>query len=104
MPAVLRLIDSMQEKFRGTWERNLQEMPEWMQALHATLRDRNTHVNIRYFIAKVVLNRRRVFDPYSTFWIVPLMEVTLYSSSFDYLTRDIVILLEEEWKVRRWVK
>ena len=37
-------------------------MPSWMQLLYQKMRDPLAHVNVRWFIAKIVLNRWKIFE------------------------------------------
>ncbi len=42
------------------------------------------HPNVLYFLAKIILNRPQVFEPYAPFWVRPLMELAIRSNAIDY--------------------
>ena len=44
-------------------------MPSWMHHLLQKIQNPDTHVNVKYFIAKIVSNRQKVFKRYAADWI-----------------------------------
>lgn len=50
-------------------------MPMWMAALHKKFSDGRTHCNVRIFMARLINNRSKVFQPYAKFWLVPLTQL-----------------------------
>ncbi|OCT76787.1 hypothetical protein XELAEV_18031990mg [Xenopus laevis] len=52
-----------------------QELPSWMKFLHVKLGNTSTPLNIRLFIAKLIVNTEEVFRPYARFWIGPILQL-----------------------------
>ncbi|KAL9956083.1 hypothetical protein ACROYT_G037506 [Oculina patagonica] len=77
------------------------EMPTWMSPLHKKLTSASTHMNIRLFIAKLIINESKVFEPYAKFWLSPLMELILQMKEneqpgmegISYFTVDLVVTM-----------
>ena len=59
------------------------DLPQWMAYLHSKLTDSKTHLNIRLFIARVVVNRPMAFQPYAQVWVEPLVQLLLLQCSED---------------------
>ncbi|KAL3698516.1 hypothetical protein R1sor_012592 [Riccia sorocarpa] len=95
MGVLLRLIEALHSRF-GSGHR---EMPEWMKAMHSTLQNAGTHINIRLFLTKVVTKSWKVFAPHAQAWIVPLVQTVLTDPersggmTFHYILRDICITI-----------
>ncbi|XP_065180580.1 DNA-dependent protein kinase catalytic subunit-like [Sycon ciliatum] len=53
------------------------EMPSWMSAIHQRLSDTSSKTNVLLFVAKLIVNRPQLFEPYARFWLCPLMELIL---------------------------
>ena len=72
-------------------------MPQWMSALHCKLIDGKTHTNIRLFIARLITNRPRVFQPYAKFWLPPLVQLVISGNTcgegLHYFVVDVVVTL-----------
>ena len=73
------------------------KMPSWMQEMYDKMSAPDTHVNIRLFIAKLVINRPQVFEPFGEHWWKPLSLLLVDSPSFgsgiNYFVQDLCILL-----------
>uniref|UniRef100_F6UGH4 DNA-dependent protein kinase catalytic subunit n=1 Tax=Xenopus tropicalis TaxID=8364 RepID=F6UGH4_XENTR len=52
-----------------------QDLPPWMKFLHGKLGNTSTPLNIRLFIAKLIVNTEEVFCPYAKFWIGPMLQL-----------------------------
>ncbi|OAE24558.1 hypothetical protein AXG93_2415s1380 [Marchantia polymorpha subsp. ruderalis] len=95
MEVLLKLIERLHSKF-GSGNR---EMPEWMKALHSTLQNAGTHINIRLFLTKVVVRTWRVFAPFAQVWFIPVVQTILIDPeksggmAFHYMLRDICITI-----------
>ncbi|KAL2645175.1 hypothetical protein R1flu_012762 [Riccia fluitans] len=93
MGVLLRLIEELHSRFRN----GHREMPEWMKAMHSSLHNAGTHINIRLFLTKVVTRTWRVFAPHALAWFVPLVQTVLVDPersggmTFHYILRDICI-------------
>lgn len=73
------------------------EMPPWMEKLHKKMTANSTHVNVKIFIVKLILNTAEIFEAYASFWLTPLCELivsgALGYNSLSYFTTDIIITL-----------
>ena len=49
-------------------------MPSWMIPLHKKFNDSKTNQNVRIFIAKLIINRPKMFQPYAKFWLTGLAQ------------------------------
>ncbi|XP_004615434.2 DNA-dependent protein kinase catalytic subunit [Sorex araneus] len=54
-----------------------QTLPPWMKFLHDKLGNPSVSLNIRLFIAKLVINTEEVFRPYAKFWLGPLLQLVV---------------------------
>lgn len=101
MFTILDLIDCMNRKFevdyKALLEKPIPEMPKWMEALYNKMTSISTHLNIKVFIVKVILNRQSVFAPYMFKWFIPIIEhivsneETTGKNGLNYYLRDICI-------------
>ncbi len=53
------------------------DMPSWMVCLHKKLHDNKTQQNVKIFIAKLIVNRPTIFQPYAKFWLSGLTELVV---------------------------
>lgn len=92
MATVLRVIDYMVEKFPDPTGK----MPEWMKEIHFVLNDPNTHINIKYFLTKIILNRPTIFQNFCHEFFENIVYVAIYPMSktrgINYFLRDICLL------------
>ncbi|XP_043921659.1 DNA-dependent protein kinase catalytic subunit [Protopterus annectens] len=58
-----------------------QELPSWMKILHSKLGNTATPLNVRLFIAKLIVNTEEVFRPYARHWIGPLLQLIVSSNN-----------------------
>jgi hypothetical protein len=72
MSALLRVLEHLHQKQGGA---KPAEMPPWMGALHSSFTSPATPINVKLFLAKVIVRARRVFKPYAEKWFAPLIEV-----------------------------
>lgn len=106
MLSILSLLDDMTTKFGTEWaaakpRSGPSKMPAWMKAVHEKFVDRNTHLNIRLFIAKIIINKSEVFQPYSDHWFKPLASFVVNDElsggdpdaarGFHYFLRDLCV-------------
>lgn len=72
-------------------------MPSWMAALHKSFNDGRTHKNIRLFIARLIVNRSKVFQPFARFWLVPLAQLVVGGDSggvgIHYFVVDVMVTI-----------
>jgi hypothetical protein len=82
MAALLAAVDHVHRAFQKDWRPEV--MPAWMEALHSKMVDADyaaadpapgseQPINLKWFLAKLVVNRWRVFAPYARFWFKPLV-------------------------------
>lgn len=58
MRNIKRCIDRMVELFaKENWDKNSKEMPLFMQALNSEIRRKDTHINVKIFILKILINK-----------------------------------------------
>ncbi|KAG0303333.1 hypothetical protein BGZ98_006787, partial [Dissophora globulifera] len=57
-------------------------MPPWMREIYKKFTNPNTSLNIRLFLAKIVINMPEAFEMYAHSWIRPLMRLALEGESY----------------------
>mgnify|MGYP001104611591 CR=1 FL=1 len=96
MIMLLRVIERLHREVSPP-SAQLGEMPPWMKEFHSKMNNRETPINIRMFIGKVVINRAHVFEPYSAHWWRPLAMMTIDAARFGpgihYVIQDFCAVL-----------
>ncbi|XP_074175096.1 DNA-dependent protein kinase catalytic subunit isoform X2 [Rhinolophus sinicus] len=76
----------------GSVPRNL---PPWMKFLHDKLGNSSVSLNIRLFLAKLVINTEEVFRPYAKYWLSPLLQLIVSENNggegIHYMVVEIVV-------------
>ncbi|XP_066122188.1 DNA-dependent protein kinase catalytic subunit isoform X1 [Saccopteryx bilineata] len=76
----------------GSVPRNL---PPWMKFLHDKLGNQLTPLNIRLFLAKLIINTEEVFRPYAKYWLSPLLQLVVSENNggegIHYMVVEIVV-------------
>ncbi|KAM6908435.1 DNA-dependent protein kinase catalytic subunit [Lycodopsis pacificus] len=71
------------------------ELPPWMKFLHGKLSNPATHLNIRLFISKLIINTEEVFRPYAKHWLGPLLQVVVSGNNggegIHFMVVDIIV-------------
>ncbi|XP_078072249.1 DNA-dependent protein kinase catalytic subunit isoform X3 [Mustelus asterias] len=71
------------------------ELPPWMKFLHGKLGNSTTPLNIRLFIAKLIVNTEEIFQPYAQEWFGPLLQLVVSSNNggdgIHYMVVEIVV-------------
>ncbi|TWW70550.1 DNA-dependent protein kinase catalytic subunit [Takifugu flavidus] len=71
------------------------ELPPWMKYLHTKLSNPTTHLNIRLFIAKMIINTEEVFRPYAKYFLGPLIQLVVCGDNggdgIHFMVVDIVV-------------
>ncbi|KAL2085629.1 hypothetical protein ACEWY4_018949 [Coilia grayii] len=71
------------------------DLPPWMKFLHGKLGNPSTALNIRLFIAKLIINTEEVFRPYAKHWLGPLLQLVVCGSNggegIHFMVVDIVV-------------
>ncbi|XP_066926586.1 DNA-dependent protein kinase catalytic subunit-like [Clytia hemisphaerica] len=104
MPILLSLIHHMKNKqiYKPPTDTQLTAqppppLPSWMVYLQKKLASRDTHVNIKLFIAKLIINEPKIFEPYGTYWYPSLVDLILSSHipgpPINYFTIDLVVVM-----------
>ncbi|KAJ1552285.1 hypothetical protein HK096_000756, partial [Nowakowskiella sp. JEL0078] len=72
-------------------------MPAWMKELHSKISVRETHINVRLFIAKLVVNIPKAFRPYATQWwqqlAILIGEGYSFGTGINYFIQDLCTIL-----------
>ncbi|KAK6170524.1 hypothetical protein SNE40_018898 [Patella caerulea] len=73
------------------------EMPKWMQFFHKKMKDPTTNINIKLFIAKLIINTSEVFQPYTKFWLPCLCQLIfsgpMSSGGINFFITDIIVTM-----------
>ncbi|CAI5732760.1 unnamed protein product [Peronospora destructor] len=101
MISLLRVLMQMKTDFGSGWEEKA--MPGWMKKLFGVIVDRSVGVNVRLFLAKVVLNVPEVFVMYRSSWLGAVIEALLDVNAsqrvpeLNYILRDCCNLVLNTW-------
>ncbi|XP_058420517.1 DNA-dependent protein kinase catalytic subunit isoform X2 [Diceros bicornis minor] len=100
MATMTALIKHMQrnqilpKEEQGSVPRNL---PPWMKFLHDKLANPSVSLNIRLFLAKLLINTEEVFRPYAKYWLSPLLQLVVSGNSggegIHYMVVEIVVTI-----------
>ncbi|XP_056017774.1 DNA-dependent protein kinase catalytic subunit-like isoform X2 [Ostrea edulis] len=97
MAAMIALLKHMQRaKIISLVESGVvPELPAWMKYLNDKLKNPRTHVNIKYIIAKLIINTAEVFRPYARDWIRPLTQLIISGpfTSLNYFVIDVIVTI-----------
>ncbi|XP_072855016.2 DNA-dependent protein kinase catalytic subunit [Pogona vitticeps] len=73
------------------------DLPPWMKFLHNKLGNPSVPVNIRLFVAKLIVNTEEVFQPYAKHWLGPLLQLVVSGDNggegIHYMVVEIVVTL-----------
>uniref|UniRef100_A0A670Y1A7 DNA-dependent protein kinase catalytic subunit n=1 Tax=Pseudonaja textilis TaxID=8673 RepID=A0A670Y1A7_PSETE len=76
---------------------NSPELPPWMKFLHNKLGNSTVPLNIRLFVAKLIVNTEEVFQPYAKWWLGPLLQLVVSGDNggegIHYMVVEIVVTL-----------
>ncbi|KAI9920681.1 hypothetical protein PsorP6_002231 [Peronosclerospora sorghi] len=98
---LLRVLLQMKTDFGSAWDEN--SMPGWMEKLYVVIVDPSASLNVRLFLAKVVLDVPEVFAMYRSSWLHAVMEALLdlnasrEAPEFNYILRDCCYLALNSW-------
>uniref|UniRef100_A0A8C3EIM9 DNA-dependent protein kinase catalytic subunit n=1 Tax=Corvus moneduloides TaxID=1196302 RepID=A0A8C3EIM9_CORMO len=72
-------------------------LPLWMKFLHGKLENPSVPLNIRLFIAKLIVNTEDVFRPYAKHWLGPLLQLVVSGNNggegIHYMVVEIVVTI-----------
>ncbi|XP_060058172.1 DNA-dependent protein kinase catalytic subunit [Erinaceus europaeus] len=70
-------------------------LPPWMKFLHDKLGNPSTSLNIRLFLAKLIINTEEVFRPYAKYWLSPLLQLVVSENNggegIHYMVVELVV-------------
>ncbi|XP_054564392.1 DNA-dependent protein kinase catalytic subunit isoform X1 [Eptesicus fuscus] len=70
-------------------------LPPWMKFLHDKLGNPLVSLNIRLFLAKLIINTEEVFRPYAKYWLSPLLQLVVSENNggkgIHYMVVEIVV-------------
>ncbi|GAB1598867.1 DNA-dependent protein kinase catalytic subunit-like isoform X1, partial [Argonauta hians] len=73
------------------------EMAPWMCYLHKRFSTPSTHLNIKLFIAKLIVNTAEVFEKYASHWVLPLSQFIISQEiqeyGINYFVVDIIVTI-----------
>lgn len=79
------------------------DMEKWMNAVLDTISRPSTHLNVRLFLVKLIVNRAYVFKAYKRVFAPHLMRLIVDEenggSGFHYYIRDVVVTILEQWEL-----
>uniref|UniRef100_A0A8C9DUV3 DNA-dependent protein kinase catalytic subunit n=1 Tax=Prolemur simus TaxID=1328070 RepID=A0A8C9DUV3_PROSS len=71
------------------------DLSPWMKFLHGKLGNPSVPLNIRLFLAKLIVNTEEVFRPYAKHWLSPLLQLAVSDASGEggihYMLVEIVV-------------
>ncbi|KAF9135211.1 hypothetical protein BGW39_004143 [Mortierella sp. 14UC] len=72
-------------------------MPSWMRDMYKKMIDQKTSLNIRLFLAKIVVNMPEAFEMYAHSWLRPFMRLVMEGDTFgeamNYFVQDLCVLI-----------
>ncbi|XP_048363545.1 DNA-dependent protein kinase catalytic subunit isoform X2 [Sphaerodactylus townsendi] len=73
------------------------DLPPWMKFLHSKLRNVSVPLNIRLFVAKLIVNTEEVFQPYAKEFLGPLLQLIVSGDNggegIHYMVVEVVVTL-----------
>ncbi|XP_026518120.1 DNA-dependent protein kinase catalytic subunit-like, partial [Terrapene carolina triunguis] len=73
------------------------DLPPWMKFIHGKLGNPSMPLNIRLFLAKLIVNTEEVFRPYARQWLGPLLQLVVSRDNggegIHYMVVEIVVTL-----------
>ncbi|KAM6171214.1 DNA-dependent protein kinase catalytic subunit isoform 3-T3 [Erethizon dorsatum] len=97
MATMTALIKHMQRNLispKGEESSVPKDLPPWMKFLHDKLGNPSVPLNIRLFLAKLIINTEEVFRSYAKHWLSPLLQLAVSENSggegIHYMVVEIV--------------
>ncbi|CAK6438705.1 unnamed protein product [Pipistrellus nathusii] len=97
MAAMTAMIKHMQKNqiLPKVEEGSVPTLLPWMKFLHDKLGNPSLSLNIRLFLAKLIINSEEVFRPYAKYWLSPLMQLVVSENNggegIHYMVVEIVV-------------
>ncbi|KAI8831763.1 NUC194 domain-containing protein [Chytriomyces cf. hyalinus JEL632] len=93
MKAMLLIISKLPAVTAGS------EMPTWMKSLIAKIQKQETHINVKLFIGKLIINAPNIFETQKNQWWRFLMMLIAdgdhFGEGINYFIQDLCMLLME---------
>ncbi|KAM7075469.1 DNA-dependent protein kinase catalytic subunit isoform 1-T1 [Molossus nigricans] len=97
MTALLRHMQRSQVLPKGEEDSVPRNLPPWMKFLHDKLGNTLVSLNIRLFLAKLIINTEEVFRPYAKYWLSPLLQLVVSENNggegIHYMVVEIVVTI-----------
>ncbi|KAJ3289778.1 hypothetical protein HK104_007244 [Borealophlyctis nickersoniae] len=98
MKAIVAIIEKLHTSPNVDAGERADRMPSWMQEIHKKFTESDLHINIRLFLAKIIINLPTVFLPHASFWWEPLAQLIadadMYSpNGINYFVQDLAVQL-----------
>uniref|UniRef100_A0A452TWS2 DNA-dependent protein kinase catalytic subunit n=1 Tax=Ursus maritimus TaxID=29073 RepID=A0A452TWS2_URSMA len=95
MTALIKHMHRNQILPKGEEDSVPRNLPLWMKFLHDKLGNPSVSLNIRLFLAKLVINTEEVFRPYAKYWLSPLLQLVVSENNggegIHYMVVEIVV-------------
>ncbi|XP_062919332.1 DNA-dependent protein kinase catalytic subunit isoform X2 [Mobula hypostoma] len=95
MTALINHMQKMNITPKSEENKDACELPPWMKFLHGKLGNPSTALNIRLFIAKLIVNTEEIFQPYAQEWLGPLLQLVVSGNNggdgIHYMVVEIVV-------------
>lgn len=82
MSVILKIIKKISNNNMQPPNQN-STMPAWMSALLKVFTAFSTHINIKIFIAKMIVNYPESFIPFANSWYIPLVKFIASGEEFN---------------------
>lgn len=97
MTALIKHMQRSQIMPKGEEGSVPESLPLWMKFLHNKLGNPSVSLNIRLFLAKLIINTEEVFRPYAKYWLSPLLQLVVSENNggegIHYMVVEIVVTI-----------
>ncbi|XP_013375655.1 PREDICTED: DNA-dependent protein kinase catalytic subunit isoform X2 [Chinchilla lanigera] len=94
MTALIKHMQTNLSSPKGDESSVPKDLPPWMKFLHDKLGNPSLPVNIRLFLAKLIINTEEIFRPYAKHWLSPLLQLVVSENNggegIHYMVVEIV--------------
>ncbi|VEN54375.1 unnamed protein product [Callosobruchus maculatus] len=73
-------------------------LPRWMEGIRSTLTDNRVHRNVKVFLVKLIDNMIHIFDHYSKWFLLPLMQFVVdqcAGNTINYFVADVLVIISK---------
>ncbi|CAG8572313.1 13750_t:CDS:10, partial [Acaulospora morrowiae] len=97
MKMIIKAIERLHSSITPPPTELADSMPGWMNEMHKKFTRKETHINIKLFLAKIIINYPEAFEKYASFWIRPLMNLVIegdsYGEGINYFIQDLCVVI-----------